>query len=278
MPNETNTGEFQGSSVETTTQSQPETQSTPSQSATPGGPVVLSDDALVTWEGAKEPVPFKSIRGYQSQFTKTSQKMAKIEKAYQEAVKRNQQLEQAIGSARSTQPQSQNQPVDPFAKLRTLPYLTGEEAVETVQAITKEIQTRDRILQLMAHKLAELEQGYGNLNRTNTNQSFDKKLKKWVEGIGLDAEEDMEDARIFYLAHEWDDEDEFPELYKAHIDKRNKAEQRRAQARKEAAKMKPFVPGRGGLTATTRQVDFAGKSAAEQADELWPLLNSQTGT
>jgi hypothetical protein len=274
MPNDSAlTGVTSTESPETATQTQVETQASPQTAA---GPIELNDDALVTWNGAKEPVKFSNLRGLQSQFTKVSQTKAKLERQYQEAVERNKTLEAAIQRAQQSG-RSQQQPSDPFAKIRELPYLTGAEAADTVSAITAELGRRDQILQLMAHKIVELQDGYSNLNRNHSTQSFEKKLSGWVDSLGLDPDY-VEDARIFYLAHEWEDDSEFPELYKAHLEKRSGLEQRKTAARREAARKQPFVPGKGGLSATTGEANFAGKSPKEQADELWPLLEKAMGT
>lgn len=274
MPeNVSTTGVTPTGSQETAPQTQVET--TLAAPQTPSGPIELNDDALVTWNGAKEPVKFSNLRGLQSQFTKVSQTKAKLERQYNEAVERNKALEAAIQRAQSSQRPTQQ--ADPFEKIRQLPYLTGAEAAETVSAITAELGRRDQILQLMAHKIAELQNGYSSLSKTHSNQSFEKKLSGWVESLGLDPEF-VEDAKIFYLAHDWDDDSEFPDLYKAHLEKRASIEQRKAAARREAAKTKPFVPGKGGLSATSGEKSFAGKSAQEQADELWPLLQGATQT
>ena len=249
-------------------------ESTSTSTPEPSGPISLTDDALITWEGAKEPVKFSNLRGLQSQFTKVSQAKAKYERDLRERDQQIQQLRTAIQQAQGRK-QQQSAP-DPFADLKQLPYLKGEEAAGLAQSIFKELSTRDQILQVMAQKIAQMEQGFGTIRQERTAQQFDRQIKDVLQELDLDPEY-LEDAKAYYLAHEGDDLDEkFPEMYKAHVEKRRAIEARIAQRRRETARQTPFVPGKGGKTAANRELDFAGKSAKEQADMLWDSLQASS--
>lgn len=281
MPQEGNAGQQSGSentatqNVDTSqSQSQGSSQAgEQTQSQAPRGPHTLTDDDLVNWEGAKEPVKFGNLRGLQSQFTKISQKNARYEAELKAERARVQQYEQALrqqngNGGRQAQP-------DPFEKIKALPYLTGEEAVGVSQQIMGEISRRDQILTVMAQRIQQQDRILQNLNRSHTGQSFNAKINSVLNDLGLDPEY-IDDAKAFYLAHEGEDlDEEFPEMYKKHVEKRRAIDARLAQKQREAARNKPFVPGKGGRSATTGELNFAGKSAKEQADMLWDSLQSE---
>lgn len=234
-------------------------------------PVSLTDDALVTYEGAKEPVKFGNLRGLQSQFTKVSQAKSKLEQDLGAREARIKELEAAIQRAsRSNQPQQAN----PLDKIRELPYLSGEEAAGVVGNVLQMIKQRDLAIRLMVDKYSKLEQVVNNLNQTHTTTAFDSKINRFLDQMGLDPEY-AEDAKIFYLAHEGDGlDDEFVERYQRHLETRTAIEKKRQQRLAEKARSAPFVPGRGGVGQAAKPIDFAGMSPAEQAEIMFNAMNA----
>lgn len=267
MSDTPNVGNDQGQSNPGTDTSQAQPQG---QGQTPT-PISLNDDSLVTYEGAKEPIKFSNLKGLQSQFTKVSQAKAQFEKqARQQAA----ELAQARQALAQYQRQSQGQPPDPFAEIKGLPYLSGQDAAGVLSKFKGEFTQRDQILMVIAQKLLNLEKNNSVMSRERANQQFETKIKTALTNLGLDPDY-ADDAKAFYLAHEGDDLDEvFPDLYKQHVEKRRAIEARVQAKAKETARLAPFVPGKGGLGSTTGQADFAGKSAKEQADMLWGLIQS----
>ncbi len=237
--------------------------------STQSQPVTLTDDTLVTYEGAKEPVKFSTYRGLQSQFTKVSQEAAELKRKTAE-------YERSL-SARAQErhaPAQTPTQADFLSTLRDLPYLSGQEADRVVQRIGQEFQRRDQVLLALATKLQQAEGRLGTVYGEHAQGQFKNKIQTFLTDLNLDPEEYAEEAEIFYLAHEGENLDQdFPRLFKNFLDKRASVRKAKEAKRLQEARTKPFIPGKGGQGSAQKPLDFAGKSAAEQADMLWPLMD-----
>jgi hypothetical protein len=232
-------------------------------------PLELADDALIKVKGSDKPVKFGDhVRGFQSQFTKASQRAAQLERQLQERETRLQQLEQERqAAARQQQAGGQG---DIYESLRQLPYLDGETAVKVVQGIAGQIQQRDQILLGALNQLKSLQGVVQQLHQTHVGSSFEQKIDKWFGDNGWDpAFKDL--AKEVYLAYEGDDLDvEFPNIFSNRLSAIEKAIEARKSAAVQKAKQNRFVPGKGGVTGPSKPLEFKGDASAKDiADQLW---------
>lgn len=273
MPNEapvdsnvSNSGSGEQTSTETTQNTQPS-------EGAPSGPIKLSDDAEIIWEGAKEPVKFGNLRGLQSQFTKVSQARAELErnlKARQdELVKAQNVLRSLIGQQIQTPQQ------DPYAEIKSRPYVTGEQAAQLLTQMQQSQAPMVQVLQAMAAKVQQLEGALSHVNRDFLGRTHEQKIRGFLSKIGLDPEEYFDEADIFYRAHEGDDLDEqFPDLFKDFVKKREDREKRLRQRQIEQARNKPFVPGKGGFGSADKELGLKGNETPQElADKVWTMIN-----
>lgn len=239
-------------------------QSTPSEPQA----VDLSDDSLIRVKGSDKPVKFSEhVKGFQSQFTKASQRAAQLEKALRERDTRLKALEQAQNQAAQRGPASTE---DVFASLRALPYLKGEDAVGIVEGIGEQIRQRDMILVAALRQLQAMKGVVDGLNSNYTQTSHDAKLKGWLGDWGYPPEA-FEMAKTVYAAYEGDDlDDEFQNIFNQHWGLAEKLVEARRQ-QKVAANRKPaFVPGRGGDIKPSKPLEMkATASSKDVADELF---------
>ena len=247
--------------------------------AAPAEPTVIEvdDTTLIKPRGSDKPVKFSDYRqGFQSQATKAAQARAEAERRLAE---REDQLRRYEAERQAqAQRQTQGGQSDVFEALRQLPYLTGQDAVDVVQAITNDIRQRDQILLGTLKQLQGLKQIVTQLHENSTSASFDAKINKWLTDGGYPLEA-ADLAKEIYLAYEGSDLDnEFPRIFAdrwAQI-QRILTAQREAAAR--AAKPSPFVPGRGGVAGPSKPMQLDPRaSASELADSLWESLQT-TGT
>lgn len=263
-----------GSETQNTTESPQTTptQTTPNQTQTQSGPLKLSDDMEVIWEGSEKPVKFSNLRGLQSQFTKVSQARAELDKQIKAERDEKQRLQNALRVALGQSVQAPQQ--DPFGELKERPYITGQQAAQLATQLQQSQAPMVQVLQAMAQKVLNLENQLSSVNKDYFGRSHEAKIKGFLGKLGLDPEEYFDEADIFYRAHEGDDLDsEFPELFKKFISTREEREKRLRQKRLEAAKNRPFVPGKGGLASTGGDLGLKGnESPAELADKVWTML------
>lgn len=236
-------------------------------------PIDLTDpDRLIRIKGSDKPVKFGDhVRGFQSEFTKASQRAAQLEKQLQERDARLKQLEQAQRQA--TQTQRQGGANDAKAALRALPYLTGEEAAQVVEQIEAGQRERDMIHLATLKQLQALQGIVQNLNQSHTTTSFENKISKFVKDAGLN-DGWIPQVRRLYLAYEGDDLDqEFPGILSSYVEDIRKLNESERQEKVERARRTPFVPGKGGQTGPSKPLAIKSNSSARDiADELFPLL------
>lgn len=245
---------------------------------TPAEPSIIDvdDNALIRVKGSEKPVKFGDhVKGFQSQFTKASQEAARLKSALQEREARIQQFERERQQAaqRQNEGQNQGQGNDMLAQLRELPYLSGEQAVGVVQAISQQIQQRDQILLGALKTIQKLQGVVGGLHESHSTSAFDGKINRWLtEG---DYPPEIADwAKEVYLAYEGDDLDsQFPEILRSRWEQLNKVMEGRKAAQVAAARKSPFVPGRGGNANPSKPLEIKGDSSSRDlADQLFGMF------
>jgi hypothetical protein len=248
----------------------------PSSPANEPTPIELSDDALIRIKGSDKPVKFSDhVKGFQSQFTKASQRAANAERLLAERDAKLRALEQAQNQARSA-PQAASE--DVFASLRQLPYLSGEDAVGVVQSIGEQLRQRDMVLMGTLKQLQSMKQLVDQLSSTHSAQSFESKINNFLSQGGY-VPEYADYAKELYNAYEGDDLDqEFPQILSSRLEQLEKLIDAKRTAKVAAARRQPFIPGKGGNANPSKPLQVkADASAREIADELWESL-SHSGT
>ena len=250
----------------------------------------LAEDSMVRLPGQKDPVKYGDYyRNFQSQFTKKSQeaaaaakRSAALEAQHAEATRRLQAYEQAQG--RQQQP---NPTADLTAKLKSLSYLSGEDAAGVVNHLMQQFSTQEQALEkrdlaigLLYKRLQEMGTQFQGIQSRHTQSDFDSKITKYVSDLGLPVES-AELAKEIYLAYEGDDLDtEFPNILRNRWEQIQNIVKKQNQSRIEAARNKPFVPGKGGSASPSNRLQNMAKMSAKQiADELWPgAVNGEVET
>jgi hypothetical protein len=237
----------------------------------------IGENDLVKLPGQEKPVKYgEYARGFQSQFTRASQKAAQLEK---ELTDLKRQASQASNQGQRPVPPSKRQQM--IDQIRAKTYLSGEEAAAAVDGVLGEVDsnlsTRDEAIKLIAQKILQQDEIIKNLNGQNTQQSFQGKIKSALSANGLG--DDLSDfAQIVYLSHEGEDLDrEFPSLLKQHWEKFAQIVRKQDQAKINSARTGRF-PGRGGQGSASKPLDTSRMSAKEQADALWPFVNGADNT
>jgi hypothetical protein len=249
---------------------------------TPAEPSVIDidDGAMIRIKGQDKPVKFGDhVKGFQSQFTKASQRAAELERKLQHESQLRQQFEQQARAAAQRQ-QGGGQQEDVFASLRQLPYLTGEDAVGVVQNIAQQIQQRDQVLMGALKKMQQLQQVVNGLHSSSSQSAFEGKIAKYLQEGGYDPAHYGDFAKELYVAYEGDDLDsEFPQILASRIEQLEKAFAAKNAAKVAANRKQPFVPGRGGSTHPSRPLEIKpNASSREIADLLFPGFSGQSDT
>jgi hypothetical protein len=248
--------------------------STPNQASQP---IKLTPDSMVDIDG--KPVKFSDhVRGFQSQATKASQRAAELERKLAEREQAIQRYEQQQRQSQ-TQAQRPGQQADMFAGLRQEPYLTGEMAAGVFQGIVQELNTRDQYIMGILKAVQKLNGIVSGLNENHTNSQFDSKISRWLQEGGY-PQEYSDLAKEVYLAYEGTDLDaEFPQIFKNRVEQVEKAWEAKRRQNAEAARRRPFVPGKGGEAQPSAPLKLNVKNSARQdADELWEQLQFGQGT
>jgi hypothetical protein len=235
---------------------------------------IPDENALIRVKGSEKPVKYGDhVKGFQSQFTKASQRAALLEKQLQQERTQRERLEQAQRQAQS-QPTASTE--DIFASLRQLPYLTGEDAVGVVQSIGQQLRQRDMVLMGALKQMQAMQERLQRIDESYTNQSFDQKINSFLSNGGYGPEY-AEYAKELYLAYEPSPtlDDEFPQILAARLEGLEKLLDAKRQAKINGARKSPFVPGKGGNAHPSKPLQFkADASAKEITDQLWESLQS----
>lgn len=255
----------------TNPESAPQTTSTPAPASTPSTPstVQVTPDSVLEFDGQK--VPFSKFRGIESEYTKATQARAQLEKQLTEARQQAQQYQQQIQQFRNVAGgQRQDPAAETIAKLRSLTYLSGEEAAGVVEQIIAANRQQQSIAYLLAKRIADLEQSLSGVRGQYASQSFGQKIAGFREQLQI-PERFQKRLEELYLAYEGDDLDqEFPKIAKEWYDDISAAFTEAQKAKLEQARRGPFVPGRGGQGSPSKPLDFTGaESVAEQAQKAF---------
>lgn len=251
-----------------------DTGTTTTQTSTPEPLDFTGDKAngFIRVAGQKDPVKFSDyVRGFQSQWTKSAQEAARLKQQLAEREKEiqryNQEREQAS---------QQTSGDDVYAALEKLPYLNGKQAVEVVKAIHGQLQQRDMILMAALKQMQRMQQIVGGLHQNSTNSAFEAKISKWLTDGGYPPEA-ADLAKEIYLAYEGDDLDqEFPRIFKDRWEQTERIFEARRQAKINAARKQPFLPGKGGQTGPTKPLQLDPKASPKDiADLLWSNLQDE---
>lgn len=249
---------------------------TPSAAIEPSA-IDVDDNVLIRVKGSDKPVKFgEHVRGFQSQFTRASQEAARLKGELAKRDQRLQQFERERQAAQSRQQGNQgNELVD---QLKTLPYLSGEQAHQVIQGIGEQFKQRDMVLLAALNQVKQMKSVLDGLHGNHINSSFEGKISKWIDEGGY-PKELTNWAKELYLAYEGDDLDqEFPRILKERYEEVNKALNAQREAKVRAARQ-TFVPGKGGNGSPSKPLEFKGnESAKDIADRLWSQFGSDSET
>lgn len=241
----------------------------------PADPQVIEipdDNAMVRVKGLEKPVKFSEIRGFQSRWTQESQKRAQLEKAVQERDARIKQYEQE--RLRASQ-QQQGQRPDPFAQIRELPYLNGEQAAQVVQSISQQMNQRDQLIIGLARELQRTQQIVQQLHGSHSSSAFESKIDRFLSEGGYDpAFKDL--AKEIYLAYEGDDLDtEYPSILAKRIEQVEAAIEAKKRAALERNRPARFVPGKGGNAGPSNPLQIKPDASPKDiAEQLWATMQN----
>lgn len=243
---------------------------------------LTDENRLIKVKGQEKPVKFGDhVRGFQSQFTKASQRAARLEQQLQQTTARLQAIErerQQAEARRQFGQQGQPEQSDPFGALEGLSYLSGKEAAQVLRQLTGQFsqgsQQQQMVMAAMLKKLVDLEERHQVLMSNHTQQTFEGKINKWLEAGGF-AKEWSDTAKKLYLAYEPGPEldEEFPQLLKEHIEGIQKVIEAQRAQKLNQARRQPFVPGRGSNVGPSKALEIdPAASPREVADMLWSSL------
>lgn len=211
----------------------------------------------------------ENAKRFQSQWTKTAQEASRLkaELAKERDLRTRYENERRQAESRN---QGHNQPDELVTALEQLPYLSGKDAVNAVSAIRNEIRQRDQITLAVLKELKTMKDQLGGLNQTHAQSSFENKINRWIDEGGY-PKEAAKLAQALYVAHEGDDLDqEFPRIFKEYWDETQRVFESQRNAKLNAARKVPFVPGKGGQTGPSKPLQFKGNESAKEITEaLW---------
>lgn len=268
-----------GATVSAPTGTEPSVSSTQNTNVSAGAqneptPIEVDENVLIKIKGQDKPIKFGEYgRNFQSQWTKAAQRA----KALEAELARERTERQRYEAAQRNAGQNQTQP-DPTAQLtdtlKTLPYLSGEQAAKVIGDVVGQIKQRDAILLGALKQMEKMQKVMNHLYQNHNSTSFESKINKWLDEGGY-PKEAAQLAKEIYLAYEGDDLDtEFPRIFKSRWDEINRIVEAQRQAKLNAARKERFVPGKGGNTGPSRPLQFKGnESARDIADSLWKEFN-----
>jgi hypothetical protein len=243
--------------------------------------IELREDTLVRVPGQQNPVKYgEYYKGFQSQFTRKAQEAAELQRKYQELEKRHNEYQEQ--TRRASQPSGQ--PASPASqmveKLKSLSYLSGEEAANVVESLVghfgqfdNALKQRDQVLLALAQHIQKQNQMLNGITSKSSSAEFEGKIDRWVGSMGLPPEA-KELAQEIYLAYEGDDLDnEFPAIFQKRWQQIEGIVRANDKRRAEEARRLPFTPRTGGNSGPSRPLNSGFKSAKEIADEMFPMVS-----
>lgn len=243
--------------------------------------IELSEDSMVRLPGAKDPVRYGDHnRGFQSEFTKKAQAAAQAQRQIQQLKAKLTEHERRQRQGQQAQrPDPKAQTRELAESIKSLSYLSGQDAAKVVEHLTERfnsqetaLQQRDIALGLMYKQLKQVSQLVSGLQGRHSATEFEGKIDRFVTSGGL-PKEATEFAKELYLAYEGDDLDqEFPAILKRRWEQLSGIYKASEKARVDQARRQPFVPGKGGNGTPSKPLNqnFAKASAKEIAEAFWP--------
>lgn len=240
--------------------------------------IEVDDNTLIKPKGSDKPVRYgDNIRTFQSQWTKAAQKAAALERELQARDERLRQIE-AQQQAAARQPQGNGQP-DIYEAIRSLQYLSGEDAVQVVQHIEGQMRQRDMVLLGALRQMQQMQKIVEGLNESATTSSFDAKISRWLEEGGYPPEaKDL--AKEVYLAYTGDDLDaEFPRIFHDRWTQIQQIINAQRTAQLNANRRSPFVPGKGSNVGPSKPLQIPPDANAKAVtDLLWDSIQKGSDT
>lgn len=243
----------------------------------------LTDDSLVRFPGAKEPVKYGDYyRKFQSEFTTKAQEAARARQEAQQYQQRLAEYErkEREAVARQQRELAQKGQTDLVSSLRGLQYLSGEEAARVVEHLTGQLQGYEKRFEesnaatvLLYNQLLNLAKGLNGLQAQSGQAEFSGKIGKFLKDAGL-PDEAREFATELYTAYEGPNLDaDFPNILKTRWQQLQTLARKAAAAEAAQRRQNPFVPGKGGMGSAAKPLNNLAKSSAKDiADAFWPTM------
>lgn len=255
-------------------------------------PIDIGEDTLVRLPGMKEPVKYGDYyKNYQGEFTRKAQQAAETNRKYQALENEAKQVREENARYRqhyqSQQTQTaQKQGASEIDQLKSLAYLSGEDAARVVQGLETKFQAREQregqlvqALGLLFQRLQQSEQKVNGLYNQSQSTGFESRIDETLKTLGIPAGfKDI--AKEIYLAYEGDDlPNEFPNILKNRYDQIRTVLGEDNKRRADEARKQQFVPGRGGQGSPGKPLNnLATGSSKEVADALWESMVNRSET
>jgi hypothetical protein len=256
-------------------------------------PMDLADDTMVRIPGQDDPVKYGDLyRRLQADHTKKTTQAARardqLSRERQELqsshAQKEQQLQQLTTQLLAMKNQPQGQQKDYLAELEKMGHLDGRTAAQLMRAIQDQgfgsvaqaMEQRDHIISNLGTQLTKLNEVVRHLSDTRSNTSFDTKISRWLQDLGLD-DQFTDLAKEVYLAYEGEDlDDEFPDILRNRIEQVQKLVRSSDKKRANAARTNMFkFPGKGGQGSAAQGVGLKGdESSSQVADRIWDALQA----
>ena len=262
--------------------------------AAPGGSTVdLTDDTLVRWPGEANPIRYADLhKRLQADHTRKTQAAAKLQKSL-EAERTKFQTESTAERRRlesmAAQLAGRGQPTGHPEWAKTLAakeYISGQDMAQMMMAIQndgfggvgKALEQRDQAFALLYQRVLKAEAVLNRLSGASSQTEHEGRIRQAIQALDRDPEDYIDTAKAIYAGYEGDDlESEFPEILRNHIERVEKAAEKRRSRNVGNARNRFPIPGRGGNGQPGRNLMLSGKeNSKETTDKLWELIQGDT--
>lgn len=260
-------------------------QNQPGSGGTPNSAPEVSDwddNRQFRFKGQEKPISAKDyVRGFQSQFTKASQELAKVKKEHAASQQELQRIRAAAGGGQPGEPGGDQHGSQMLQEIASQPFIDGKTMASVVKDFQVGIRERDMVMLAALNKLKQIEGVLGELHGTSLNSKHETKLKGWLaEGGYPDDQDTYELADIIYRGYEGNNlDDEFPQIFEQRYKQMQNAIQRRVARDRDRSRSLPWVPGKGGNAGPGKAQGLSGKESPKQlADIFFTRFNGQSDT
>ena len=259
-------------------------------------PVSLSDDTVITYQGAEKPVAWRDFRSGHVPRAEhdafTSRYNTSVEYLIQEA-RRIDQWRQYLQDQARRQTQGHGQDggraEDPLASVRDLPLVDGQTIASLYDRIQKEgfgplhrtIQAYNQMITAINRRLDSIQGTVGSMSEERASYDFDRMITAEIKRHGYNPEHPAvrEASRSLYLSYEpgEDLDREFPGLLKDHLTQLFGAV--REHDRAEAARLqkeKRVFPSRGGTATPGQPQPYRHLKGRDLAAHLFASTEART--